>query len=95
MFAKCNECGKELRSNKEANDHFHAVTTVSKEDRVYLINLPDGCAPGRWEAAEAFAEAVAELRTKCPSKSFTFTPFDHEKSTGGHGGIDSWLAIAS
>jgi len=31
----------------------------------YLITLPDGCTPGRTEAAKAFAEAVESLGGQC------------------------------
>ncbi len=89
----CTECGQEFANNKEFDGHFHAVQTVSKEAGIYLVTLPDGCTPGRFEAAEAFAKAVLELKAKVPNRMFTFTPFDHEESSR-FGGVNAWLAIS-
>ncbi len=68
------------------------VQVVSEEDGVYLIVLPDGVTPGRREAAEKFAEAVANLRARAPGCSFSFTPFDYESSKESSG-VTSWLAV--
>jgi hypothetical protein len=85
----CKECKKKLTTNKEQDEHFHAVQTVA--EKVYLIDLPDGCEPGRWEAAEAFAKGVAELRNRYPYHTFAYTPFSSDR----HGQVTSWLAISN
>jgi len=71
------------------------VQTVLDGTGVYLISLPDGCTPGRWEAAIYFAEAMAELRENFPGRSFSFVAFgfSHEPSENFHG-VNAWLAIA-
>lgn len=91
---RCTECGKEFETNKEFDIHFHLVQTVSAEAGVYLITLPDGCTPGRWEAAREFAEAVLELKVKVPNRTFSFTPFSFE-NVEPESGVNSWLAVAN
>jgi len=84
----CAECGAQFDTNLELEQHFHAVNTITKGS-IYLLLLPDGCTPGRWEAARAFAKAIAELREKCPNKQFQYIPFDHSD-----GAVNSLLAVA-
>ncbi len=84
---RCGECNARFDTNLELEQHFHIVNTV-RRGSVYLLLLPDGCTPGRWEAAKAFAEALVELRQKCPNKQFQFVPFDHSE-----GAVNSILAI--
>ena len=54
-----------------------------------LIQLPDGCTPGRWEAVEAFAQSVADLKNLHPDKNFQLLPF-----TFDDGNLSSMLAIS-
>ncbi|MBI2637352.1 MAG: hypothetical protein HYW88_00490 [Candidatus Sungbacteria bacterium] len=84
---RCVECGAKFDTNLELGQHFHAVLTVSPRS-AYLILLPDGCTPGRFEAAQAFAEAIVELKQKCPRKEFQLIPFGHSK-----GALNSILAV--
>jgi hypothetical protein len=69
------------------------LVVVSEKNGVYLINLPNGIDPGYKQAAEYFAEAVAELRDKFPGKSFSFATFDQENSTGHSNGVKTWLVV--
>lgn len=87
---KCEECGEEFRTQREWVAHCdgHHVKMVTADPLVLVIDLPDGCTPGRWEAAEAFAENVAELRRRFPGKRFQFVP------VSGGAAVDAWLAIA-
>ena len=80
------------RRLQEGNLDESLVQVVSEEDGVYLIVLPDGVTPGRREAAEKFAEAVAKLHVIAPGCSFSFTPFDYESSKE-YRGVTSWLAV--
>lgn len=91
---KCAECGAEFSTLLEFENHnnnAHRVLTVSKNPLIMLLNLPDGCSPGRWEAAEAFAEAIAELRQKHLGQHFQFLPFSLEANGGG---LNAILAVA-
>lgn len=71
------------------NDKFERVQVVDKINRIYLITLPDGCTPGRWEAAKEFVLAFSELRQKEPRCSFQLTSFSHDSN----GGVTAWLAV--
>lgn len=92
---ECGECGKSFDSPIQLDEHdaTHMYRRVSDYPLVLSIKLPDGCTPGRREAAEAFADAVKEIQKKYPERVFTFTPFDHERSSN-FGGVIAWLAIA-
>lgn len=68
------------------------VRVVSEKDGVYMIVLPEGVTPGRWEAAEEFAKAVAILHAKAPGCAFVFTSFDYESTAEFHA-VKSWLAV--
>lgn len=86
---KCDECGEKFASNKEAEQHFHATQTLSRGNPLmFLIALPDGCTPGRWEAAKEFTTAIQTLREKYPSRKFQYVPFDHSE-----GAVTALLAI--
>lgn len=80
---KCAWCPAEFSTNSQLESHEagHKVKKVSDNPPTYLLVLPDGCTPGRWEAAEAFAEAVAELRQACPEADFQFVPFSYVSAT--------------
>jgi hypothetical protein len=77
---KCPWCTEEFETHSalESHEAGHRVKKVVDDPLTFLLVLPDGCTPGRWEAAEAFAEAVAELRQACPDVEFQFVPFSHE-----------------
>jgi len=70
------------------------VKIVKESPLVLLISLPDGCTPGRHEAAIYFAEAVAESRERFPHRNFQFVTFDHEENER-FGGVNAWLAVTS
>ena len=90
----CEECGIEFLAETERDSHQqgHRVKTIQLLPHVALISLPDGCTPGRHEAAVYFAEAVAELANRFPERRYQFASFDHEESER-FGGVNSWLAI--
>ena len=85
----CDECGERFSSNLGVEQHFHAIKTLNREKPlIVLINLPDGCTPGRWEAAQEFATAIQELCRRYPHRKFAYVPFDHSE-----GSINSLLVI--
>lgn len=88
---RCSFCPEEFATHQELESHEagHKVKRVSDAPLTYLLVLPDGCTPGRWEAAEAFSEAVAELYDQHPGIPFQFVPF----SMSQDGGADALLAI--
>ena len=94
MF-KCPICKEEFgkRSELESHDASHLVRPIEGKILSYLLVLPDGVRPGRYEAAEAFSEAFAELRQKHPGTSFDFLPFSHT-SDNSRSGLNAILAIA-
>lgn len=71
------------------------VRIITKEPLSYVLCLPDGTQPGRHEAAEAFAYALAELKQKHPDKQFTLIPFSHCIGTQGDSALSSILAVAN
>ena len=78
-------------------DDDETISVVQADPLVLLITLPDGCTPGRWEAAESFAQSIAELREKYPGVKFQFIPFGYEIYKKGHyrkSAISSMLAHA-
>jgi hypothetical protein len=85
---KCDECGEEFSSNKDAAQHFHATHTLSRNPLIFIITLSDGCTPGRWEAAQEFVAEIKMLREKYPSRKFQYIPFDHSD-----GAVNSLLVI--
>lgn len=71
------------------------IMVVQKEPLVLLLNLPDGCTPGRWESAEAFSELITETRKRYPDKRFQFLPFSYDTlSDGTNPALDSILAVS-
>lgn len=87
---KCPWCPAELETHSalESHEAGHKVRKVSEVPLTYLLVLPDGCTPGRWEAAEAFAAAVAELRQQ-HNRPFQLIPFSYDKG----GGLSAILAV--
>lgn len=87
---KCPWCPAEFETHSalESHEAGHKVKKVADTPLTYLLVLPDGCTPGRWEAAVAFAEAVGELRQK-HDRPFQFVPFSYDKD----GGLDAILAV--
>ncbi len=60
-----------------------------------LVTLPDGCKPGNFEAAKAFAEAVVALRALYPSDNFQLLPLAQETLADGTKlALSAILAIA-
>ena len=57
------------------------IVKVRGEPLTLLLKLPDGCDAGRWEAAVAFGEIVAELRRRYPGKTFQLLPFSFYQNT--------------
>ena len=72
------------------------IVTVRDEPLTLMLKLPDGCTPGRWEAAEAFAEIIAEMHSRHPGKTFQLLPFSYATPSGGtNPALDAMLAIAN
>lgn len=59
-------------------------------DSVYLLSLPDGCTPGRYEAIRDFAKSIDRLKQRYPEKQFQYITERNE-----YGAIDCILAIVS
>lgn len=70
------------------------IVTVRDEPLTLILKLPDGCTTGRWEAAEAFAEIIAEMNNRHPGKMFQFLPFAFETSGSGSA-LSAMLVIAN
>jgi hypothetical protein len=70
------------------------IVTVRDEPLTFILKLPDGCTTGRWKAAEAFAEIIAEMRSRYPGKTFQLLPFAFETS-GSSSALSSVLAIVN
>lgn len=73
-------------------EHEEEVVVVREEPLVVALKLPDGCTPGRWEAAESFADSIAELRRRYPGRTFQFVPFSYRYQESP--ALDTILAIA-
>ena len=72
------------------------IVKVRDEPLTLMLKLPDGCTPGRWEAAEAFAEVIAEMRNRHPDKTFQLLPFNYDtQKDGANPAISAMLAIAN
>ena len=72
------------------------ILTVREELLVLLLKLPDRCTSGRWEAAEAFTEIIAELGKKYPDKQFQVLPFSFDTpSDGTNPALNTVLAIVN
>lgn len=56
---------------------------VREQPLVVLIDLPEGCTPGRWESAVAFGECFAELKNQYPDKKFQLLPFQYQTYENG------------
>lgn len=95
---KCEICGEEFANPMQLESHWasHAVRPVKGSSLSYLLCLPDGITSGRYEAAEAFADAFAELKQKHPDKQFNFFPFSYKtEGQGKDPALDAILAIAN
>lgn len=64
----------------------HPCVTQESED-VFLINLPDGCTPGRVEAVEAFIEAVAWLKLMHMNSRFSIAAVSSNTDA-----VTAWVA---
>lgn len=72
------------------------IVKVRDKPLTLLLKLPDGCTPGRWEAAEAFAEIIAEMRSRHPDKTFQLLPFSYNTPNDGvDPALDTVLAIGN
>lgn len=69
------------------------IVKVRDEPLTLMLKLPDGCTPGRWESAEAFAEIIAEMRNRYPGKNFQLLSFSYDGTT--YHALDAVLAIAN
>lgn len=94
----CDICGIECATAHELDSHWagHAVRPVSSNNPLsYILCLPDGVCPGRYEAAEAFARAAAELKGLHPDVEFNFFPFAYVTDPKGRDPVlTTILAIA-
>lgn len=72
------------------------IVKVRDEPLTLMLTLPDGCTPGRWEAAEAFAEIIAEMHNRHPGKTFRLLPFSYDTPRdGANPALNAVLAIAN
>ena len=74
------------------------INVVREDPLTLALTIPDGCGPGRWEAAVAFAEVFAEVKSRYPHRTFQYIPFSYESilwggSRSGHA-LNVILAIA-
>jgi hypothetical protein len=54
------------------------ITLVADIPLTLLITLPDGCRPGRFEAAQSFAQSVGRLRELYgKNMNFQLLPFEY------------------
>ena len=90
---KCPWCPAEFETHSalESHEAGHKVKKVADTPLTYLLVLPDGCTPGRWEAAEAFADAAQELSGVQPNVPFQLVPFSFSQD----GGVNALLALES
>lgn len=71
------------------------IEIVRESPLVLLLRLPDGCAAGKWEAVEAFAEGWAALKQQYPDRSFQLVPFHYETlGDGTSPALDTMLAFS-
>lgn len=68
-----------MSENQEVGTGLHA----------YLLALPGNVGPGKWQAAEYFAEAIVALKERHPTSTFDFIPIAYSSS----GGLEALLAI--
>jgi hypothetical protein len=93
---KCEICGAEFATAMQLESHWagHAVRPVKTSPLSYLLCLPDGITPGRYEAAEAFADAYVELSQMHLDRRFNFFPFSYKTDDGGKNpALNAVLAI--
>lgn len=71
------------------------ILIVSEVPLTLMLKLPDGCTPGRWGAAEAFSEIIAEMRKRYPDKTFQLLPFSYVTlSDGTNPSLSAVMAVA-
>jgi len=68
---------------------------VRDEPLTLMLKLYEGRTPGRPEAAEAFAEIIAEMRSRYPGRTFQLIPFSYAMLDGVHLALDAILAVAN
>lgn len=75
---RCDVCGEEFEKFTEFQNHIetHQLMHVSDDPLSYLLDLGGRCSGG-YEAAEAFTEAIRQLREKHPDVKFTLLPFSY------------------
>ncbi len=84
------------KKNFEETDE---ISILSKNPLSILISLPNGCDPGKFEAAEAFVASIKKIKEVCPEKIFQFIPFEYSVCIGnsdiqsGTSGLNSLLAV--
>ncbi len=66
------------------------ILIVRENPIALILNLPDGCTAGRFEAAEAFVELVAEVRRRYPNTEFQYLSFSY---AGEQPALSTILAI--
>ena len=69
------------------------VVPLDDEPLTCVLRLPEGCTPGRFEAAEAFQEACGELKRLYPGKRFQLLPFSYNTDRGENPALACILAI--
>lgn len=71
------------------------IIKVHDEPLTLLLKLPDGCTPGRFEAAEAFTEIISEMQRRHPGNTFQLLPFSFCTANDGiNPALDAVLAIS-
>ena len=70
------------------------ILLVQEEPLTLLLTLPDGCTPGRWEAAVSFAGIIRETKIKYSGKKFQLLPFSYDTpSDGTNPALNAILAV--
>lgn len=69
------------------------VHEVGREPLTLIIVLPNSCSPGRWGAAEAYANTFSEIQRRYPNNHLEFIPFRYELRENGEMGLSSILAV--
>ena len=95
---KCDTCDREGFANWQQlinHEAAHSIRRVRKNPLSYLLVLPNGVTPGRYEAAGAFVDSYVELKEKHPDIPFHFFPFSYETEHRGKPALNAILAIAA
>ena len=59
------------------------ILVVRETPLTLMLKLPDGCTPGRLEAADAFGEIIAEASNRYPGRTFQLLPFNYDACRDG------------